>query len=82
MSHLHTLTFEYLTPTQEQIQNMAEMRLIAQEYADKIDFTLHDGPDKTYILRKLREVAMWVNVSLTRYADGTPRTEPVLSPKV
>jgi hypothetical protein len=27
----------------------------------------------TYILRKLREVGMWANVSITRNPDGSPR---------
>jgi hypothetical protein len=34
-----------------------------------------DGPDKTYILRKLREVSMWVNVAITRFSDGAARTD-------
>ena len=49
------------------------MRHIARAYADKIDVYVPEGPDKTFIHRKLREVAMWVNVGITRYADGSPR---------
>jgi hypothetical protein len=31
------------------------------------------GPDRTYAIRKVREVGMWANVAVTRDADGTPR---------
>lgn len=39
-----------------------------------LDAELPDGPDKTFILRAHRSNAMWVNVAVTRQADGTPRT--------
>jgi hypothetical protein len=29
-------------------------------------------PDKTYVLRQLRDRAMWANVAITRQPDGTP----------
>ena len=53
---------------------MATMRQASKAYADAIEAFLPDGPDRTYIMRKLREVAMWVNVCLTRQPDGTPRS--------
>jgi len=71
---LHPDTFEYLKPTSEQMDQMADLRMRAQHYATALDQALPDGPDKTFILRKLREVAMWVNVTITRQADGSPRT--------
>lgn len=69
---LHRETFGYLKPTDTQQDVMAEMRHAAAEYARLIEM-LPDGPDKTYILRQLRSIAMWVNVTITREADGTPR---------
>jgi hypothetical protein len=71
---MHPETFGYLQPTLEQVAHMQEARFAAKTYADELVRLVPDGPDKTYILRKLREVAMWVNVSLTRNPDGGPRT--------
>lgn len=70
---LHPSTFEYLKPTEQQIKVMAIVRVLSREYAEKLDNLLPDGPDKTYILRRVRETAMWINVVITRQADGTPR---------
>ena len=70
---LHPSTFDYLKPREGQIEVMNALREYTKEYAERIDQALDDGPDKTYILRKLRELAMWVNVALTRHPDGSPR---------
>lgn len=67
--------FDYLQPTPTQIDRMQRLRDAAKEYASVLQFTVADGPDKTYLLRKLREVAMWANVAVTRYPDGTPRKD-------
>ena len=71
---LHESTFEYLKPTDEQLSKMASVREQFASFTRGLDASLPDGPDKTYILRKLREVAMWSNIALTRNADGSPRT--------
>lgn len=71
---LHESTFGYLMPTDEQKQKMERLRKAAKDYADILDQELPPGPDKTYILRAHRQNAMWVNVSVTREADGAPRT--------
>lgn len=70
---MHPSTFEYLKPTDAQKELMEFMRERSKNYAQDVEAHLPDGADKTYILRKLREVAMWVNVAITREADGTPR---------
>lgn len=70
---LHGSTFAYLKPTHEELEKMELLRQGARVYADTLDRWLPDGPDKTYTLRKLREVAMWANVAVTRQADGSPR---------
>jgi hypothetical protein len=73
MANLHRETFAYLQPTPTQIHDMQTMRDAARTYADAIEAVMPEGPDKTYALRQLREVAMWVNIGITRHADGTPR---------
>ena len=71
---LHPSTFEYLKPTDGQKDIMNHLRKLSADYANAIDKALDEGPDKTYILRRIRETAMWINVSVTRLPDGTPRT--------
>ena len=71
---LHKSTFEYLKPTDEQVHRMALLRRASADFAANLNDNLPEGADKTYILRKLRELSMWINVSITREADGTPRT--------
>ena len=68
-------TFEYLKPTAAQVIAMSDARAAAFGYARALEALLPDGPDKTYTLRKLREVAMWANIAITRHAYGTPREE-------
>jgi hypothetical protein len=70
---LHESTFEYMKPTEAQIAVMAELQTAAKVYADTLDRLLPEGPDKTFILRAHRANAMWVNVAVTRQADGSPR---------
>ena len=70
---MHSSTFEYLKPTDEQIESMARLRKAAKDYADILDRELPDGPDKTFVLRSHRSNAMWANVAVTRKSDGTPR---------
>ena len=70
---LHPSAFDYLKPTDGQVDVMNALRKLSKDYAQAIDQALDDGPDKTYILRRIRETAMWINVALTRHADGSPR---------
>lgn len=65
--------FDYLKPTEMQIADMAVMRQAARDFHNKILMHVPEGPDKTYMIRKFREVAMWANVAITRHPDGTPR---------
>jgi hypothetical protein len=73
MATLHESTFEYLKPTDQQITDMAIVRAAFRKCAETVDETIPNGPDKTYMLRKLRECGMWANVAITRQADGSPR---------
>lgn len=70
---IHPSTFSYLKPTDEQTAKMAIVRGEFLNFVMGLDTHLPDGPDKTYIMRKLRECAMWANISITRDADGSPR---------
>lgn len=72
---LHKSTFEYLKPTENQLTTMSVVRQVNADYAKQMDELLPDGPDKTVIMRQIRDVGMWANVTITRLPDGTPRTE-------
>lgn len=71
---MHSSTYEYLKPSDEQVQQMAQVRAAAKAYNDVLDAVLPDGPDKTFVIRAHRSNAMWANVAITRLPDGTPRT--------
>ena len=70
---MHPSTYEYLKPTDDQIEKMARVRAAAKAYSDVLDAELPEGPDKTFVIRAHRSNAMWANVAITRLPDGTPR---------
>lgn len=70
---MHQSTYEYLKPTNAQIEQMARVRTAAKAYNDVLDKELPEGPDKTFVIRNHRSNAMWANVAITRLPDGTPR---------
>ena len=70
---LHTSTFEYLKPTEEQLDAISYVRGAFAEFSAAIDAHIPDGPDKTYLMRQLRDCAMWANIAITRNPDGSPR---------
>ena len=70
---MHNSTFEYLKPTEKQLNQMSVCRQAFRDLEANLNDNVPEGPDKTYLLRKLREVAMWANVAITRLPDGTPR---------
>lgn len=74
MEVMHKSTFEYLKPTDAQVNQMSVVRTAFADLEANLNDNVPDSPDKTYLLRKLREVAMWANVAITRLPDGTPRT--------
>lgn len=71
---LHESTFEYLKPTDDQVATMAKARAATKTFATELEAILPDGPDKTVIMRQIRDVGFWANVTITRLPDGTPRT--------
>lgn len=70
---LHESTFQYLKPTPAQVDTMAVVRNNFAGLAIALTKLLPDGPDKTFIMRELRTLAMWANVTITRGPDGSPR---------
>lgn len=72
---LHNSTFEYLKPTDAQLEGMAKARALFAEFAKSLDPLLPDGPDKTFLMRQLRDSAMWANIAITRNPDGSPRRD-------
>jgi hypothetical protein len=67
--------FEYLSPTAGQKEAMDRVRVSTALYASVLENILPPGADKTYVMRKLREIAMWSNVAITRNQDGAPRRD-------
>ena len=70
---MHSSTYEYLKPSDEQKSQMAEVRAAAAAYSAVLERVLPEGPDKTFVIRNHRSNAMWANVAITRLPDGTPR---------
>mgnify|MGYP001578582451 CR=1 FL=1 len=79
---MHKTTFEYLKPTDQQLNQMSVVRTAFRDLEANLNDNVPEGPDKTYLLRKLREVGMWANVAITRLPDGTPRLDPEDTPKL
>jgi hypothetical protein len=72
---LHPSTFDHVKPTDEQAETMRQASALSKGYADDIAGILPDGADKTYVLRRIRETAMWINTAIMREDDGSPRME-------
>lgn len=74
VTDMHQKIFEQIpSPTVSQSALMHELGVAAKAYLDKIEAAVPDGPDRTYLVRKLREVQMWVNATIVRHPDGSPR---------
>lgn len=72
---MHSSTFEYLKPTDSQMEVMGTVRGLFKVFTSNLEDHIPEGPDKTYLMRQLRDCAMWANVAITRLPDGSPRTE-------
>lgn len=70
---LHESTFDYLKPKDKQLDTMTALRDDFRRFAMVLQQALPDGPDKTYVIRMLRDMAMWSMVAITRHQDGSPR---------
>ena len=72
---MHDSTYEFLKPTDAQIERMAQVRAAAKAYGEVLEQMLPDGPDKDHAIRGHRQNAMWANIVITRHADGRPRLD-------
>lgn len=72
---MHNSTYEYLKPTDKQVERMAKVRAAAKVYSEVLEKELPEGPDKTFTIRNHRSNAMWANIAITRLPDGTPRKD-------
>ena len=72
---MHSTTYEYLKPTDDQLNRMNRVRMAARIYSEVLEKELPEGPDKTFTTRNHRSNAMWANVAITRLPDGTPRPD-------
>lgn len=70
---MHASTYDYLKPTDEQMDTMGHLRAAAKVYGEALDKLLPGGPDKDLAIRQHRMTAMWANVAITRFEDGEPR---------
>lgn len=70
---MHHTTFQYLEPSERQKDRMQEIRNAAQTYMEAVMERVPPGDDKEHVIRLIRSSAMWANIAITRYADGTPR---------
>lgn len=70
---MHTSTYEYLKPTDDQLETLEAVRMASRVYGEALEQLLPNGPDKTHTLRQHRTTAMWASVAITRQPDGSPR---------
>lgn len=70
---LDASTFQYLKPTDGQNEHMSAVRSAFAAFVVEIDPHIPEGPDKTYLMRQLRDCAMWANIAITRHPDGSRR---------
>lgn len=69
----HPLMFESVLPSEEQTQQMNRVRSAFTHLVTQIETHIPEGPDRTFIIRQLRDSAMWCNVAIIRNPDGSPR---------
>ena len=70
---LHDSTFQYLKPSERQMDTMSSLRDDFTRFTIMLQQALPDGPDKTHVIRLIRDAAMWSHVCITRHSDGSPR---------
>lgn len=67
--------FEHLPPTEQQKIYVQEVQEAFKVLAGTLERLVPDGSDRIYAMRRLREVAMWVNIAITRNPNGSPRVD-------
>jgi hypothetical protein len=72
---LHQDAFNSVKASDAQLLGMQKVRESAREFFMVLERVVPDGPDKTYLVRKLMEVTMWANRAIMHRPDGAPRGE-------
>jgi hypothetical protein len=75
---MHISTMQYLKPSPEQLETMANVRVAYAVMLDAIERQLPAGRYKALAITALEESAMWANKGITRDSDGTPRSGAVV----
>lgn len=70
---LHETTFNYLKPTDAQVETMDDFRKAFAELAEHIETDVPESRYRSLCITRLEEAAMWVNKAITRHGDGKPR---------
>jgi len=71
---LHHLTFANLNPTDQQRLGMEKLREAYEAVSGAVLNVVPSGPDRTYVLRQLRDCALWSSLAIMRHPDGSPRS--------
>jgi hypothetical protein len=77
---LHPSTFTQLTLTDQQLGDIAEINLAADQFAREIDRLVPSDIGKQGIMDKLREIVFWARETILRYPNGEPRATPRYDP--
>ena len=78
MTHPHVFTS--VLPSEAQKARMDTMSTAFLGLLSYIHQHVPEGPDRTYVIRKVRETAMWCNVAIMRNPDGSPRSDDDVLP--
>jgi len=70
---MHEDVFKHLDPKPEQLDKLKRIQDASKAYAEVLEKEVEDGPDRTYLMRNVRQVDMWAHEAVTRRSDGTPR---------
>lgn len=72
---LHPDAFCATTPTDDQMDTVNRVCKTLATCTRSLEQELPDGPDKTYVIRMMRTVAMWSTTAILRNPDGSSRME-------
>jgi hypothetical protein len=73
MGKMHQSTFQYLRPSDEQVETMTVVRRAFERIYAHVDALVPEGRYKALTITALEQAAMWANKGITRESDGAPR---------
>lgn len=74
---VHSVAFTHRPPAAVPAQHLSTTEAVSAAFATlaaSLETLIPEGPDKTYMMRHLRETAMWATTAVTRNPDGSPRS--------